>query len=83
MFIGTFGAIKQKKIKRLIAYSGIAHVGYMLIGIGTGTIESIEAMLIYIIAYIAITINMFGILLSIAKEKTQETIKGDIYRTNK
>jgi proton-translocating NADH-quinone oxidoreductase chain N len=83
MFIGTFGAIKQKKIKRLIAYSGIAHVGYMLIGIGTGTIESIEAMLIYIIAYIVITINMFGILLSVAKEKTQETMKWDIYGTNK
>jgi NADH-quinone oxidoreductase subunit N len=83
MFIGTFGAIKQKKIKRLIAYSGIAHVGYMLIGIGTGTIESIEAMLIYIIAYIAITITMFGILLSMAKEKIQGTMKWDIYGTNK
>lgn len=80
MFLGTFGAIKQKKIKRLIAYSGIAHIGYILISIGTGTIEAIEAMLIYIIAYIIITINIFGIILIMTKENMEkEEIKEQIY----
>lgn len=71
MYIGTFGAIKQKKIKRLIAYSGIAHIGYMLIGIGTGTVESIEGVLIYVLGYITISISMFGILLNTSKQKKQ------------
>jgi NADH-quinone oxidoreductase subunit N len=68
MFIGTFGAIKQNKIKRLFAYSSIAHVGYMLIGLATGTIESVEAILLYIIIYIVMMINVFGVLLILAKE---------------
>ena len=39
MIIGSLGALYQKKIKRLMAYSGIANVGYMLIGLASGTIE--------------------------------------------
>ena len=52
MFLGTFGAINQNKIKRLFAYSSIAHVGYLLIGLGTGTIAATESLLVYIIIYI-------------------------------
>lgn len=72
MFIGTFGAIKQKKMIRLIAYSGIAHIGYILISIGTGTIEAIEAMLIYIIAYVAVVTNILGIILITRKDGIKE-----------
>jgi hypothetical protein len=68
MFVGTFGAINQNKIKRLFAYSSIAHVGYLLIALSTGTIESIESLLVYIIIYILMIINVFGILLVMAKE---------------
>lgn len=67
MFIGTFGALNQKKIKRLFAYSSIAHVGYLLIGLATGTIEAVESLLIYIIIYILMIINVFGILLVLSK----------------
>jgi NADH:ubiquinone oxidoreductase subunit 2 (subunit N) len=68
MFVGTFGAINQNKIKRLFAYSSIAHVGYLLIGLSTGTIEAVESLLLYIIIYIFMIINVFGILLIMAKE---------------
>jgi len=68
MFVGTFGAINQNKIKRLFAYSSIAHVGYLLVGLATGTIEAIESLLVYIIIYILMIINVFGILLIMAKE---------------
>jgi len=68
MFVGTFGAINQNKIKRLFAYSSIAHVGYLLIALSTGTIESIESLLVYIIIYILMIINVFGILLVMTKE---------------
>lgn len=68
MFIGTLGAINQMKIKRLYAYSSIAHVGYLLIGLATGTIESIEAVLIYITLYVVVVMGTFSILLVMAKE---------------
>jgi NADH:ubiquinone oxidoreductase subunit 2 (subunit N) len=67
MFIGTFGAINQNKIKRLFAYSSIAHVGYLLIALGTGSIEAVEALLVYIIIYILMILNVFAILLILSK----------------
>ena len=68
MYIGTLGAIQQNKIKRLFAYSSIAHVGYMLIGLATGTIESLDSLLLYIIVYIIMILNIFGVLLIMSKE---------------
>lgn len=68
MFIGTLGAIKQNKLKRLLAYSSIAHIGYLLIGLATGTIESIEALLIYIILYTIGSIAIFNIMLIMCYE---------------
>ncbi len=68
MFIGTLGAINQKKIKRLLAYSSIAHVGYLLMGLATSTIEAIESLLVYIIVYIIMVICSFSIILSLSKE---------------
>lgn len=68
MFIGTLGAINQNKIKRLFAYSSIAHVGYLLISLATGTIESIEALLIYAVLYTLTIINVFSIILVMSKE---------------
>lgn len=67
MFIGTLGALNQNKIKRLFAYSSIAHVGYLLIGLATGTVEAVESLLIYITIYIVTIINVFGILLVMSK----------------
>ncbi len=68
MFIGTLGAINQNKIKRLFAYSSIAHVGYLLISLATGTIESIEALLIYAVLYVLVITNTFSIILVMSKE---------------
>lgn len=69
MFIGTFGALNQNKLKRLFAYSSIAHIGYILIGVGTGTIEAVESIMIYLIIYIITALNVFGILLSVSQAK--------------
>jgi NADH:ubiquinone oxidoreductase subunit 2 (subunit N) len=66
--IGTLGAINQKKIKRLLAYSPIAHVGYSPIGLATGTIEAAESLSVYIVAYVSTIINVSGIISSMSKE---------------
>jgi len=75
MIIGTLGALWQTKIKRLLAYSGIGHIGYMLIGISTGSIEGIYATFFYVIIYIIMTIATFSILLSIRNQGNLSKLK--------
>jgi proton-translocating NADH-quinone oxidoreductase chain N len=75
MIIGTLGALWQNKIKRLLAYSGIGHIGYMLIGISTGSIEGIYATFFYVIIYIIMTVATFTILLSIRKQGNLSKLK--------
>jgi NADH-quinone oxidoreductase subunit N len=73
MFIGTLGAINQKKIKRLSAYSSIAHVGYLPMGLATGTIEAVESLSAHIVVYVLMVICSFGIISSLSKENYHST----------
>ena len=63
MILGSVGALSQNKIKRLLAYSSIGHVGYLLAGLCCGTIEGVQGLLIYLVVYVLMTINIFGIIL--------------------
>jgi len=65
MLIGAFGAFQQKKVKRLLAYSSIGHIGYMLIGISTGTLEGIQGVMVYIAIYMVMSLNIWTVLLSL------------------
>lgn len=62
---GAIGALNQTKIKRLLAYSGIGHMGFILFGVGIGSFESIQASLVYIIIYLIMSICVFLVLLSL------------------
>lgn len=62
---GAIGALNQTKIKRLLAYSGIGHMGFLLFGVGIGSFESIQASLVYIIIYLIMSICVFLVLLSL------------------
>ena len=62
--IGAFGALAQKKIKRLLVYSSIGHVGYLLIGLCCGTVEGLHAVLLYLVIYVLMTVNIFAIVLA-------------------
>lgn len=63
MILGAFAAMSQNKIKRLLAFSSIGHVGYLLVGICCGTVEGLQALFIYLVIYIVMTINIFSIVL--------------------
>lgn len=63
MILGALAAMSQKKMKRLLAYSSIGHVGYLLVGLCCGTVEGIQALLIYLAVYIAMTIALFAIIM--------------------
>jgi proton-translocating NADH-quinone oxidoreductase chain N len=64
MVVAAFTALTQRKIKRFLAYSSVGQVGYLLIGLGTGTIEGIQGLLIYTLIYVLMTLNAWTFLLS-------------------
>jgi NADH-ubiquinone oxidoreductase chain 2 len=65
LVIGTVVGLAQKKIKRLLAYSTISHVGFILLALAINTEYSIESFLFYIIQYTYTNLNVFLIILSI------------------
>jgi NADH-quinone oxidoreductase subunit N len=69
MVIGSVGALYQKKIKRLMAYSGIANVGYMLAGLGSGTVESVAGLILYLLIYVVMTAGFFSFVLGTQTSK--------------
>ncbi len=68
MFLGAVAAIGQTDIKRLMAFSSIAHMGYALIGLAAGTAMGVEAMLIYMAIYVTMNIGTFAFILSMEKD---------------
>ena len=69
MFIGNLLAIRQKNIKRLLAYSSIANMGYLIIILLTGTDKGIQASIFYLISYFAATIGAFGVISLLSTSK--------------
>jgi NADH-quinone oxidoreductase subunit N len=64
MALGSFAAIGQKNIKRLMAYSSIGHMGFALVGLAAGTAEGVQGVLVYISIYMAMTLGAFACILS-------------------
>lgn len=68
MFLGAIAAIGQRDIKRLMAYSSIAHMGYALMGLAAGTAFGVQAMLIYMAIYVTMNIGTFAFILSMERD---------------
>ncbi|MEM8555511.1 MAG: NADH-quinone oxidoreductase subunit NuoN, partial [Pseudomonadota bacterium] len=68
MFLGAIAAIGQTNIKRLMAYSSIAHMGYALMGLAAGTALGVQAMLVYMAIYVTMNIGTFAFILSMERE---------------
>jgi NADH-quinone oxidoreductase subunit N len=64
MVLGSFAAIGQTNIKRLMAYSSIGHMGYALVGLAAGNQEGVSGIVIYMTIYIVMTLGTFAIILS-------------------
>ena len=75
MLLGAFAAIGQSNIKRLLAYASIGHVGYALAGLAVATQSGIEALMVYIIIYVATTVGIFACLLCL---HTSEGMREDV-----
>jgi NADH-quinone oxidoreductase subunit N len=68
MFLGSIAAIGQRDIKRLMAYSSIAHMGYALIGLAVGTAFGVQATLIYLAIYVTMNVGTFAFILSMERD---------------
>ncbi|PPR49366.1 MAG: NADH-quinone oxidoreductase subunit N [Alphaproteobacteria bacterium MarineAlpha5_Bin5] len=67
MFLGSIAAIAQSSLKRLLAYSSIGHIGYVLIALVANNDQSIKSASIYMFIYMIMNISIFAILLSLKK----------------
>ncbi len=67
MFLGAFGAVGQTNIKRLLAYSSIANIGFALVGLAAATQQGIEALLFYTTVYLAMTLGSFMVVLQLRR----------------
>lgn len=68
MFVGAIAAIGQTDIKRLMAYSSIAHMGFALMGLAAGTEQGVQSMLIYMSIYVVMNIGTFAFILSMERD---------------
>jgi NADH-quinone oxidoreductase subunit N len=78
MIVGNAVAIVQRDLKRMLAYSGIAHVGYMMIAMLTVREDSVAAVAVYTITYALMNIGAFGVVSLLVKNENDPHTLDDI-----
>jgi NADH-quinone oxidoreductase subunit N len=68
MAYGAVAAIGQGNIKRLIAYSSIANMGFALVGLAAGTVEGVQGVVVYMLLYLATTLGTFACILAMRRK---------------
>jgi len=68
MALGNIVALTQNNIKRMLAYSSIAHAGYLLLGIVANNREGLQAILFYLVSYALMTLGAFGVVQLVGRE---------------
>jgi len=63
VIVGSFGGLEQKKLKSLLAYSSISHMGYTLIAFSTGTFEGVQSLFCYLFLYMIASLCIWSIFL--------------------
>ncbi len=76
MTVGNLAALPQQNVKRLLAYSSIAHGGYLLMGAVLLTSEGLGAIIFYLIVYLFMNLGAFYVVVLIANESGSEMIEG-------
>jgi NADH-quinone oxidoreductase subunit N len=74
MLLGNMVALRQSSLRRLLAYSAIAHAGYMLLGIVAHTQQSLAALLYYVITYALATLGAFAVIAVVEEQKGSDEL---------
>jgi len=78
MVIGNFVAVAQRDLKRMLAYSGIAHVGYMTVALIAVNEDAVAAVAVYAITYALMNIGAFGVVSLLEKSQNESQTLDDI-----
>lgn len=78
MILGNVTAVAQTSVKRMLAYSSVAHAGYILSGVAAGNVEGKTGVLFYLAAYLAMNVGAFGIV-SIVEGSDPNRVSFDSY----
>lgn len=78
ILVGNLVALPQQSIKRMLAYSAIAHAGYLLLALWAQSDRGTAAVLVYLLAYVVTTIATFGILASIERAGARTVLISDL-----
>lgn len=68
MAVGNITAIAQTNIKRMLAYSTISHMGFLLLGVLAGTVEGFGAAMFYTVTYVLMSLGAFGMVMLLSRE---------------
>ncbi|TWI35046.1 NADH-quinone oxidoreductase subunit NuoN [Paracoccus sulfuroxidans] len=80
MFLGSIAGIGQRDIKRLMAYSSIAHMGFALMGLAAGTQLGVQSMLLYMTIYTIMNVGTFAFILSLERDGVPVTDMASLHR---
>jgi NADH-quinone oxidoreductase subunit N len=78
MALGAFAAIGQTNIKRLLAYSSIANMGYALVGLAAGTVEGVQGVTVYMMIYMIMTLGTFACVIAMRRKGLTVEEIGDL-----
>jgi NADH-quinone oxidoreductase subunit N len=75
MTLGNLAALRQTSLKRMLAYSSIAHAGYILVGLAPGTAEGANAALFYLFTYAFMNIGAFAVVVALEKAQADDALQ--------
>ena len=75
MTLGNLVALTQTNVKRLLAYSTIGQVGYLLIGLAVNTQVGVEALLLYLVAYVFMNLGIFACVVAVVNDTGSEALE--------
>jgi len=78
MTVGNVTALLQTNVKRMLAYSSIAHAGYVLVALAAGGTQGTSAALFYLAAYSFMNLGAFGILALLGREQDERVLISDL-----
>jgi NADH-quinone oxidoreductase subunit N len=73
MFVGSILAIAQDDVKRMLAYSSIAHAGFLLVGVAAANHEGVTGSMFYLVAYAAMILGSFGVVMLVSRVGERRT----------
>jgi NADH-quinone oxidoreductase subunit N len=76
MTVGNLAALRQTNVKRLLAYSSVAQMGYVLMGIVAGGSAGVQSVLVYLAAYLFMNLGAFASVMAVGEDSRTESVEG-------